>query len=239
MGITIRQHLRHLASRLVVGTVVGACVTAGVAAPSLASSAPRHQRAVTDVVLDVANLGKFAALKYCATKTFAADPDSVRVLYGVRQLSSLTASSRTFVLRNGAGQVMLCDLFGKDRPAILPPPTTSSTRPAVFFTNGQRRWSCDGTTLKSFKMTNWLKVQDPVRTARVRYTVNGVSGPWFTAARQGRFIHLQSWMGPTVANDVLKVEMQLLDGSGNPVTVQGVPSGPRKLDGCGSSVVIG
>ena len=239
MARTVITDVRRLARRALVGTVAAAALTAGVAAPSLATAASTSAPTVADVNLDVANLGKFAALKYCATKTFAADPDTVRVLYGVRQLSSLTASSRTFVLRNGAGQVMLCDLFGKDRPAILPPPTTSSTRPAVFFTNGQRRWSCDGTTLKSFKMTNWLRVQDPVRTARVRYTVNGVSGPWFTAARQGRFIHLQSWMGPTVANDVLKVEMQLLDGSGNPVTVQGVPSGPRKLDGCGSSVVIG
>ena len=239
MGITIRQHLRHLASRLVVGTVVGACVTAGVAAPSLASSAPRHQRAVTDVVLDVANLGKFAALKYCATKSFAEDPDGVRVLYGVRQLSTLTTSSRVFVLRNSAGKVLLCDMFGRDRPSALPLPTTSAGRPAVFFSSGQRRWSCDGTTLQSFRMTNWLRVQDPVKSARVRYSVNNVPGPWFTAARQGSFIHLQSWMGSALGTDQLKVELQLLDKDGAPVNVQGIPSGARKLDGCGTNVVIG
>ncbi|GAA1931261.1 hypothetical protein [Nocardioides marmoribigeumensis] len=239
MGRTVITEIRRIAARAVVGAVAAAAVTAGVAAPSLTGAAPVAAPTVADVSLDVATLGKFAALKYCATKSFASDPDSVRVLYGVRQRRSLSTSSRTFVLRNGAGKVMLCDLFGNDRPAILPLPTSTASRPAVFFTNGQRRWSCDGTTLRSFRMTTWLKVQDPVRSARVRYTKNGVPGPWFTSARHGRFIHLQSWMGPALANDVLKVELQLRDKAGAPVTVKGIPSGPRRLDGCGSSVVIG
>jgi hypothetical protein len=238
VGRSIVGRARSAARRVVVGVVVGAGLASG-ATVTVASAAPVQERAVADVALDVADLGKFAALKYCATKSFAADPDSVRVLYGVRQLTGLTTSSRTFVLRNGAGKVLLCDLFGRDRPSILPLPTTSAERPAVHFSNGQRRWSCDGTTLRSFRMTSWLKVQDPVRSARIRYTTNGVPGPWFTAARQGRFIHLQSWLGSALATDVLKVELQLLDRFGAPVTVQGIPSGPRKLEGCGTNVMIG
>jgi hypothetical protein len=219
-------------------TVVGAAVAGGVAAPGLATASTTSDRAVTDIALDVADLGKVVALKYCATKTFAANPDSVRVLYGVRQLTP-TSASRTFVLRNGAGKVMMCDLFGRDRPAVLPLPSTTASRPAVFFTNGQRRWSCDGTVMKSFRMTNWLKVQDPVKSARVRYSVGAVEGPWFTAARQGRFIHLQSWLFNTLPTDTLKVELQLLDRAGNPVTVPGMPTGKKPLDGCDSSVIIG
>jgi hypothetical protein len=227
---------------MLVGTAVGAALTTGLTsglAAGGASAATAHRAGVTDVVLDVAGLSKFAALKYCATKSFAADPDSVRVLYGVRQLKTLTTTSRTFVLRNGSGKVLLCDLFGRDRPASLPLPTTTASKPAVFFTTGQRRWSCDGTTLRSFRMTNWLKVQDPVRSARVRYSVNGTPGRWFTAGRDGRFIHLQSWLGPTAGTDALKVELQLLDGSGSPVTVPGIPSGARKLDGCRGNVIVG
>ena len=157
----------------------------------------------------------------------------------MRQLTTLTGSSRSFVLRNGSGKVLLCDQFGRDRPSVLPLPSTTTSRPAVLFSNGQRRWSCDGTTLRKFRMTSWLKVQDPVRTARVRYSVNGVPGPWFSAARQGRFIHLQSWLVSVPGTDSIKVELQLLDRAGSPVTVPGIPSGARRLDGCGTSVLIG
>lgn len=236
MGRIVEQ-LARIARRTVVAAVVGASVTAVVSAPT--SAATVSHRAVTDIDLDLGAIGKFVALKYCATKAFAADPDSVRVLYGQRQLRGLDASSRVFVLRNGDGKVLLCDMFGRDRPSTLPLPTTSADRPAVFFTAGQRRWTCDGDVLRSFRMTSWLKVQDPIRSARVRYTVNGVPGPWFTSARQGRFIHLQSWLGAALPTDVLKAELQLLDAAGDPVSVPGIPSGARKIDGCSGNVVIG
>ena len=42
-----------------------------------------------------------------------------------------------------------------------------------------------------------------------------------------------------LGNDSLKVELQLLDKAGSPVNVKGFPSGARKLDGCGGSVIIG
>ncbi len=242
VGRTTIKGLGHLARRAVVGVVAASAVTAGVAAPGtvgVAQAAPVTHRMLDDISLDVAPLTKLAALEHCATRSFAAHPDSVRVLYGVRQLTAL-GSSRTFVLRNGAGKVLLCDRFGRDRPAVLPLPTTSTSRPAVFLTTGQRRWSCEGTTLRSFRMTSWLRVQAPVRSARVRYTLDGVPGPWFTAARHGRFIHLQSWVGSAAAGtDVLRVEMQVLDRTGSPVGVRGIPSGPRRLDGCTTNVVIG
>jgi hypothetical protein len=242
VGHSIRKAAGRLASRLLIGTVAGAAITAGaVAAPTLASAAPVQHRAVTDLDLDLAVIGKVAALKYCATSAFARNPDGVKVLYGVRQLSSLSSSSsRVFVLRNGQGKILLCDMFGRDRPSVLPLPSPTTSHPAVAFSPGQRRWSCDGTTLRSFKMTNWLKVKDPITSARVRYSVNNVPGPWFTAARHGSFIHLQSWMGPALDTDNLKVELQLLDKAGSPVNVQGFPSGARKLAGCGGgSVIIG
>ncbi len=231
------EQLARRARRTVVAAVLGAGLVAGVS--GVAGAATVSHRAVADVALDVAPLGRLAALRTCATSTFAADPDSVRVLYGQRQLRGADATSPVFVLRNGDGQVLLCDMFGRDRPATLPLPTTTAERPAVFLTAGQRRWSCDGTTLRSFRMTTWLKVQDPVRTARVRYTVDGVPGPWFTAARQGRFVHLQSRLGGALPTDVLTAELQLLDVAGDPVPVRGIPSGARPLEGCGTSVVIG
>ena len=233
----IVEQLARIARRAVVATVVGASLTAVVSAPAPAATLSR--RMVSDVDLDLGAIGRPAALKYCATKAFAADPDSVRVLYGQRQLRGLDAASRVYVLRNGEGKVLLCDMFGRDRPSTLPLPTTSTERPAVFLTAGQRRWSCDGDVLRSFRMTSWLKVQDPVRTARVRYTVDGVPGPWFTSARQGRFLHLQSRLGGPLPTDALEAELQLLDAAGDPVSVPGIPSGARKLGGCSTDVAIG
>lgn len=216
-----------LAGVTLTGATAAAATTSPVAAP------------VVDVALDQGDLGKFLALRHCATSAFAADPDAVRVLYGRRQLQSPTAASRVFVLRNGDGKVLLCDMFGRDRPAILPLPTTSAERPAVFFTNGQRRWSCDGATLRSFRMTTWLKVERPVASARVRYVRDGVAGPWFTSARQSRFVHLQSWLRDAAATEQLQVELQVLDGAGDPIAVRGLPRGPRPLDGCGGGTLIG
>ncbi len=230
MGRSIVEGLR----RLVAAAVVAATATTGLATPQ-----PADATTPADVALDVAALGRSAALRHCATRSFAADPDSVRVLYGHRQRSSPTATSRTFVLRNRTGQVLLCDLTGRDRPSVLPLPRTSPSRPAVLVAAGQRRWSCDGTRLASFRMTSWLMVQDPVRSARVRYSVDGEPGPWFTAARHGRFLHLQSWTADVAATSVLRVETQLLGRDGHRVTVAGLPSGAHRLDGCGTDTLIG
>ena len=127
---------------------------------------------------------------------------------------------------------LVCDFIYD--PAVGDP--DSGIAPGTLFEHLPDSWACDGTTLESFRKTSWIKVQDPVRKARVRYTVDGVPGPWFTAARHGRFIHLQSWAGPGAA---ATGQLQLLDRNGSPVHVRGV-SGPVHVGGCsGSDVAIG
>ena len=187
---------------------------------------------IGDITLDLGALDRAAALTSCATPGFVAgDPGGVQVLYGEQQRSA-TDPTGSFILRNSAGTVMFCDMFGEDRPAVLPLPTSSATQPAVRLTNSRRDWSCagpDGAQVARVRTNHWLVVQDAVRSARTRFWVGGVPGPWFGAARQGDYIHLQSWLASAPATGSLKLETQVLDSSGEAVEVAGVPSGPRNL----------
>ncbi len=138
------------------------------------------------------------------------------------------------MLRNHAGRTLFCDMLGRQHPSVRPFPTTSASRPAVHYTNSVEEWclvaqGCISTVL--FRTNAWLKVQDPVRSARMRYFVDGVAGPWFVSQRQGRFVHLQSWLLDTAvpAGVPLKIQTQVLNGSGAVLDVAGMTSHPRRL----------
>ena len=228
--------MRCRISRLVAAGVASAAMVVGtIGVPGTAGAVARS--AAAPVMLDLGPLGRAAALKSCATDAFVdGRPGRLRVSYGMRQRTPF-ASRGSFVLRNHAGRTLFCDMFGRQRPSVRPFPTTNSSRPAVHYTNPIREWRCK-TVL--FRTNAWLRVQDPVQSARMRYWVDGVAGPWFVTRRQGRFVHLQSWLFDADVPDgaALKIQTQVLNGAGRVLDVSGIPSEPRTLrKSCG--VIIG
>lgn len=233
--------------RLAMAITLVLAVAAGLAAVSAAVSGPGEPLSATTtsagasgpapVRLDLGPLGKAAALDRCATTAFVAGrPGRLRVRYGMLQRTP-TDPAGSFVLRNHTGEHLFCDMFGRQRPSVRPMPTTSLPRPAVHVTNSVHEWTCQEVL---FRANAWLRVQDPVRSARIRYWVDGVAGPWFVSRRQGRFVHLQSWLaGAGVAEGAaIAMQTQVLDGARRVLAVPGLPSGPRRLSrSCG--VVIG
>jgi hypothetical protein len=210
---------------LVAGVLGGAAMTEPVSSPGERSA----RTETTDVMLDRGALGKPAALRTCATRSFVAGkPGALRVRYGMKQRTPKSTRG-SFVLRNHAGQFMFCDMFGRDYPAVLPMPDSSRKRPAVHVTNSRRDWRCSAESLTRFRTNAWFKVQDPVRSARMRYWVDGVAGPWYVSQRQGRFLHLQSWLLDPPEGAALKIQTQVRNGAGQVVQVRGIPSGPRPL----------
>lgn len=234
----MRKSLGWLATSVVTAlTLVGGVILV----QSLGSDPDRAQRSeaaavvgldLDDITLDLGALDKTAALASCATTAFiAGNPGAVEVLYGQRQVTA-TDPTGSFVLRNAAGKVMFCDMFGEERPAVLPLPTASASAPAVTLTNSRRDWSCagpDGAQVARVRTNLWLAVHDGVQSARTRFWVQGVPGPWYGSARQGDYIHLQSWLSSVPATGALKLETEVLDGSGEAIDVAGIPSGPRSL----------
>lgn len=195
-----------------------------------------HAAQGADVVdLDLGPLGKSAALDSCATQGFVdGKPGQLSVRYGMLQRTRV-GSRGSFVLRNHAGRLLFCDMFGRQTPAVRPIPTSSPQRPAVIVTNSIQEWPCTKSVL--FRTNLWLKVQDPVRSARMRYWVNGEPGPWFTSRRQGRFVHLQSWLAPAPRGAVLKMQTQVRNGAGRVMDVKGLPSRPKRLfRACGTII---
>ena len=185
-----------------------------------------------DITLDLGALDLEDALASCATTAFVGgDPGSVELLYGEQQATP-TDPTGTFILRNGDGKVMFCDMFGQERPAVLPLPTTSEAEPAVMLTSSRRDVTClkaAGVDLARVRTNLWLSLTDQVESARTRFWVDGVPGPWHGSARQGDHLHLQSWLLQAPATGTLKLETEVLDGSGEPVPVPGMPAGPRSL----------
>ena len=192
--------------------------------------------------LDVGPVSDPAQIDACAGPDFAADPSEVEVLYGVLQRRP-SGTSPVLVLRNAAGDVRLCDHFGADSPSQAPLPTASQQRPVVFFSNGRSAWKCEGTgqVLDQFQMTSWLAVSPRVDEVQQRYTVDGVTGPWFTTKAQGGFVHLQSWLdGPQPADTTYAVQYRVRDASGGDVRQTALPTRPNPLAGCsGGSAEIG
>jgi hypothetical protein len=212
--------------------------------PTGTSSRTAAAQAQADPTVDI-DLGDTtpADVTACLTPDFATSADQVEVRYGEQQS---TSSGRTpvLVLRNQAGELRLCDVFGGDSPAEAPLPAADRSNPVVFLSNGHSAWSCQGTdkVLKKFQMTLWLSVAPQVRTVQQRFWVNGVPGPWFSTTAKGGYAHLQSWLeGPEPAGTRFAVEYRVRDASGDAVPQSALPTGRKPLPGCssGGSAEIG
>jgi hypothetical protein len=193
------------------------------------------------VDLDLGPVTRQAAVARCLASGFATRSGQVRVLYGVRQQLP-RGSVAVLILRNGAGTVRLCDQFGGDYPARLPPPRATRTRPVVFYSTGRRDWNCEQSTqrLRRFTMTQWLSTEPVVHSVRLRFVVNGVPRRWFATRPLNGFAHVQAWLsGPLPCSARLAVEERVLDGHGRALRDTALPAHQR-LAGCpNGSVQIG
>jgi len=242
---------RHGAVVLSVMLTVGALIsgleaasaTSGAVTDTAVSVRPAVLAARAGDVLDL-DLGpvtRRAAVARCLAPGFATRPAQVSILYGVRQKLPGT-SVAVLILRNRAGTVRLCDQFGGDYLAQLPPPRATRTKPVVFYSTGRSDWNCEQTTqrLRRFTMTQWLSTRPVVHTVRLRFVVNGAPRRWFATRPVNGFAHVQAWLsGPLPRNARLAVEQRALDGHGRPLRHTQLPE-HRRLAGCtNGSVQIG
>jgi hypothetical protein len=178
------------------------------------------------------------AVADCVTPGFAEDPSAVAVLYGVQQVTH-DGSVPVLVLRNADGEHLLCDQYGADSPSQAPARTADDRHPVVFFSNGRRDWACaQGTRdLHRFTMTEWLAVGPQVRTATLRFVVDGEPGPWFVAQARHGFVHLLGWLdGPLPRGARLVVQHRVLDADGHRVPQSTLPAA-QTLPGCAAGSV--
>jgi hypothetical protein len=238
---------RHLGAVVAVVLAVAAVLVGASAlahedtepAPTAAAPAPAPAPvATTDLDRGPVSDADVAA---CASGGFAADPSSVEVLYGVRQLSA-DGDVPVLLLRNAAGDLRFCDVAGPDAPAQLPLPAASAGEPVVFLTNGRKSWDCSdsgdgrdgpGSPVEGYTATTWLAVGPEVATVQERFWQDGEPGPWFSTAASGGYAHLQTWItGPVPATTRLGVQTRVLDADGRPVAQSALSRGRVPLAGC-------
>lgn len=191
--------------------------------------------------LDLGPLTGPPAGSVCTAPDVDAGSPEVELLYGMRQKSA-SGSGPVLLLRDGAGDLLMCDVAGPDRPAQLPLPQASSAEPVVFLTNGRSRWECTGETLDRYTSTTWLAVTPDVDRVQQRFVVDGAPGPWFTTHAAGGYAHLQTWLDGPVAGDTrLSTEYRVLDAAGEPVRQSALESAADLPGGCsdGGDVTIG
>lgn len=231
----------------IVGALVVAVVFAfatllamGIVGPSRSEEDPAANLAGTGnaISLDVGTVDD-RAVAACLVDDFADEPDEVDVSYAVEQRTA-TGSVPVLVLRNGLGHVLLCDAFGPTRPATVPQPVATPARPAVLFTSDSRQWDCTGDRLRSFTMSTWLSVTEPVTRGQLRFVVDGEPGPWFTSAARNGFVHLQAWLSDLPRDAEVAVQLRTLDADGEPVASSGLPGKPTQVGSCpGRRTAIG
>lgn len=231
---------RHGAVALSVVLTAGGLVSGLGTVPSVlpVASAARTQGVLN---LDLGPVTRRAAVARCLTPGFATRPAQVSVLYGVRQKLP-RGSVAVLILRNRTGTVRLCDQFGGDYLAQLPPPRATPTKPVAFYSTGRRDWNCEQSTqrLRRFTMTQWLSTRPVVHSIRLRFVVNGVPRRWFATRPVNGFAHVQAWLsGPLPRSARLAVEQRALDGQGRALRHTPLPAHQR-LPGCtNGSVQIG
>lgn len=192
--------------------------------------------------LDLGPVTDPAAIAACLAPDFASDPAEVSVVYGQVQ-KTRDGSVPVLVLRNTAGEIRLCDVFGGDYPSKAPRDEASAAAPVAFYASGRRDWNCEESTrtLRHFTMTEWLSVAGRVQTVRTRFVVAGTPGPWFTTKAVDGLAHLQAWLdGPLAPGTRVMVQHQVLDADGHRVPQKALP-GHQRLPGCsaGGSAQIG
>ena len=237
------------ASAAVVTALTVAAVVVGVAAVRLngtppatpTPSGPTPAQGDVSSVLRI-DLGPgsdpLAVAEECAPEDFAADLGEVEVLYDVVQRSPQGPWS-VLVLRNGEGELLLCDLTGAEEPGVLPVPEPTPEEPVAFLTTGRAAWDCDGLVVERYLSTTWLVVHPSVAQVEERYVVDGVPGPWLATQPSAGFAHLQSWLGPQPEGVDVVVERRVLDASGDELPQSALPR-RQALPGCtGGDVQIG
>ena len=184
------------------------------------------------VRLDLGPVGP-DAVEGCLRPGFAASPDAVEALYAVQQRTR-AGSVPVLVLRNEDGDLLLCDEYGTDSPAVSPLPVPTPARPVVFLGNGRQEWDCTpGPALRALSTTDWLAVSSDVRRVKVRIAVDGVPGPWHVAKARNGYVHLAAWLeGPLPRRTRLTVDHRVIGAHGRPVTQDALPDRQR-LAGCG------
>ena len=223
--------LGRSAHRWVVSAVAAAALTLAVLPAAGHTGAATTASARADsVALDVKPLGRAAALEQCATERFVdGKPRRLRVRYGMLQRTASGTPQGSFVLRNHAGAWRFCDMLGADRPSRMPMPRPSSERVAVHATNPDWKPVCRNGVRTGMRANAFLRVHDPVRSARTRFWVDGVAQQWFVSHRQGRFVHLQSWTTGLPEGAGLKIQTQLRDPAGHVLSVKGFSSRPKPM----------
>ena len=200
------------------------------AGPSSAS--PSSARRYGGPTIDMGPVTDPGDVSGCLAEDFATDPAQVTVVYGERQRTR-TGSSPVLVLRNEAGAIRLCDMFGGDYPAQLPLPHASATTPVAYFSTGRREWSCAESThrLQLFQVSAWLSVNDTVDAVRLRFVVDGTPGPWFATSAANGLAHLQAWLAdPQPPSARIVLQQQALDADG--ATIASVLPAAQVLPGC-------
>ena len=234
MGVAYGRFVPVLSTALVVAALL---VGIGSLRTLFSDSGGQQGRPSTPPVADVTDLdvGTVAdnRLAGCMLPDFAADASRVEVVYGVRQ-RRLGGSSPVLVARNPAGDLLLCDQFGADRPAEAPAAGTAS-QPVAYLSTGRSAWSCGGfdDVLRSFQMSTWLAVSSDVHAVQQRYWVDGVPGPWFSTRARNGYAHLQTWLvGPEPAGSRFAEQYRVLDASGRGLRQTALPTRQKPLVGC-------
>lgn len=203
------------------------------AGPEKAGSARLAESPTASTVrLDIGPIGP-TAVDGCLTPGFAASPDAVEVLYAVQQRTR-TGSVPVLVLRNRAGDLLLCDEHGADAPAVSPLPRPTGAHPVVFVGHGRQDWDCTPRgALQGLGTTAWLAVTPDVRRVKVRILVDGVPGPWHVARVRDGYVHLAAWLeGPLPRRTRLAIDHRVIGADGGPVSQDALPD-RQPLAGCG------
>jgi hypothetical protein len=178
-------------------------------------------------------------VRQCIDATFASSADSVDTLYAVQQLSQ-AGKTPVLVLRNDAGELRLCDSFGGDAPSVAPVQLAGARRAVRLLSNGRQAFDCDGTRLSGLAVSHWLSVNDSVDRAEIRFLIDGVNSPWFSAKAKGGFVHVHGWIDEQSAGAQVSVQTRVLDAAGAAVPQKALPTEPQPVTSCtGGDVQLG
>ena len=181
--------------------------------------------------IDVSGEVTEADIAACLSRPFALSVDDVTVLYStVQQVEDGT--SPVMVLRNESGELRLCDSFGGDAPSVAPIEYADAKHPVQYLSNGRMAWRCDGTKLTAFRVTHWYSVDDVVDRAELRFIIDGVEGPWFSAQPENGFVHVHGWLSEQQDGAKVQVQSRLLDAQGGTVAQSKVPTTPQPVNDC-------
>lgn len=151
-----------------------------------------------------------------------------------------TGATAVVIRRGEDGELRLCDSSGQDSPSVAAVELADAADPVRLLSNGRQSWECEGDRLTSFQISHWLSVAAPVDRVQLRFLVDRVAGPWFSARAIDGFVHAHAWLGEQGSGAVVQVQTRVLDAGGATVAQDALPAGPQPVTGCqGGDVEIG